>query len=133
MYVIDESSFRIDKTSFPTADEAKQRAGEAARILGRAINVYELLAGELHFAFRVMPDGGVEDENPLTAPEAGGYQIEPAAPVALGELEIFDGVAEALEAAGQLRLATQVDIEAKRREGALAGVAAIAAQLKRTD
>ena len=67
MFVIDEASFRIDKTSFPTSDEAEKRAGEAARMLGRAINVYELVGGELPFAFRVMPDGTVETENPLTS------------------------------------------------------------------
>ena len=110
-YVIDESSFRIDKTSFPSAEEAEARAGEAARIVGRAVNVYALQAGELNFAFRVLPCGTVEETNPLTEPQAGGQEIEPAGPVALG---VFDRVAEALETAGQVKLAAAVDQQATK-------------------
>jgi len=115
-YVIDESSYRIDKTSFASSEEAESRAAEAAKILGRAINVYALQAGELNFAFRVMPDGTVEDVNPLTEPQAGGEQIEPTAPVALGA--IFDEVSEALESAGQLKLAAAVDHQRLSRQRA---------------
>ena len=35
-YVLDESSYRIDKNTFPTADEAKDRAAEACGGVGVA-------------------------------------------------------------------------------------------------
>ncbi len=108
MFVIDESSLRIDKTSFPTSEEAEQRAAEAARIVGRAINVYELQEGVLNFAFRVLPDGTVEKDNPLSDAEPGD-QIEPAAPVALGEaIAKFDQIAEDLESRGDLATANRI-------------------------
>ena len=110
-YVLDESSFRIDKTVFPTDDEAKQRAGEAARILGRPISVYELNAGELHFAFRVMPDGETDEEQPTVDPQPGDT-IEPSAPAVLGRTRhaiMFDSVAQVLEDAGRPDLAAAID------------------------
>ena len=132
MYVIDESSFRVDKTSFPTAEEAEQRAAEAARIKGQAVNVYELIGGELHFAFRVMPDGSTENENPLTDP-ASGDMIEPATEVALSSREeILDQVAESLETIGEVDLAAAVDRErakSPKKRPPHKGVAGIAAKL----
>jgi len=132
-YVIDESSYRIDKTNFPTSEEAERRAGEAARMLGRAINVYELLAGELHWAFRVLPDGSVEESNPLE-PEQSGEVVEEGMPV-LGELEVLDQVAEVLEQKGKLGLAAAVDqarakLATKPAAVPPKGVAAIAAVVK---
>lgn len=108
MYVIDESSYRIDKTSFPTAEEAEQRAGEAARIVNRSISVYELLEGELHFAFRVMPCGEVAHDQPTVNPDSGD-QITQEYPV-LGEVVAeLDSITEALEAKGAVALAARVD------------------------
>lgn len=108
MFVIDESSYRIDKTSFPTAEEAEQRAGEAARILNRAINVYELLEGELHFAFRVLPCGDVETEQPTVDPDTGD-QIVQEYPV-LGDITAeLDLITEELEAKGATELAARLD------------------------
>jgi hypothetical protein len=108
MYVIDESSYRIDKTSFPTAEEAEQRAGEAARIVNRSISVYELLEGELHFAFRVLPDGAVEKDQPTVDPDSGD-QITQEYHI-LGEVVAeLDSITEALEAKGAVALAARVD------------------------
>jgi len=114
-YVLDESSYRIDKNTFPTADEAEERAEETARILGRPITVYELVAQELHFAFRVMPDGTVDDTNPL--PEH--VPVQPSAPAVLGTAkrpELLDWVAETLERAGRPELALAIDREAAEDE-----------------
>ncbi len=113
-FVIDESSYRIDKTAFPSEEEAEQRAAEAARILGRSINVYELLEGELHFAFRVMPDGSTEKENPLITEPGDDTQVEAPNHAILGKLDILDEVAETLEGAGQVQLASRVDEERSR-------------------
>lgn len=109
-YVLDTSSFRTDKTSFFTPEEAEERAGEASRILNRPINVYELEAGELLFTFRVMPDGSVEKENPLSDQEAGGAEIDSEVPV-LGSAELLDVVAEIMEAEGKIELAAVVDAQ----------------------
>lgn len=134
-YVIDESSYRVDKTNYPTSEEAEQRASEAARILGRAVNVYELAAGELHFAFRVMPDGSTQKENPLTDTEPGS-QVEPAGPVVMGSLEQaladLDEAAEKVEQQGNLELATEIDRAAQhaRETGNVSGAAVLAAKLK---
>lgn len=81
-YVLDESSYRTDKNTFPSPDEAKDRAEEAARILGRPVTVYELLNQALHFAFRVHPDGRVCERDPLPQHQA----IEPTAPAVLGRV-----------------------------------------------
>lgn len=129
-YVLDESSYRIEKNTFPTEEEAKERAEEAARILGRPITVYELAGQELHFAFRVKPCGEVDETNPL--PEH--VPVEPSAPAVLGEKkrkvverpDLYDTVAETLERAGRADLAAQIDrqrVEAsaieKRRDRAI--------------
>lgn len=111
-YVLDESSYRTDKNTFPTADEAKERAEEAARILGRPITVYELVSQELHFAFRVLPCGAVDETNPL--PEH--VPVEPA-PVVLGSrkrkpkrrTDLYDTIAETLERSGRADLAAVID------------------------
>lgn len=108
MFVIDESSYRTDKTSFPTAEEAQQRAAEAARIVNRPINVYQMQEGALNFAFRVMPCGDVEYDQPTVEPETGD-QIEQEYPV-LGEVvKELDSITEALEAKGATELASRVD------------------------
>jgi hypothetical protein len=134
-YVLDESSYRIDKTMFPTIEEAKQRAAEASRILGRAIAVYELTAGELNFAFRVMPDGSVEE----TQPTVEHQSPEPDSPVALGSVPRkrhvdvigrLDEIATVLELAGRPDLASVVDREAFARTRPSAGVANLARQIK---
>lgn len=104
-FVLDESSYRVDKTVFPTAEEAEQRAAEAARVLGRAINVYELLDQMLNFAFRVLPDGSVEEDNPLTDPAT--ENVAPTSPAVLGT--VLDDVAEVLEQRSSLDLAAEVD------------------------
>jgi hypothetical protein len=135
MYVIDESSYRIDKTSFPTKEEATQRAAEASRILGRAINVYELLSGELHFAFRVMPDGTTDSTNPLD-PQVGGEEIKPASPAVLGSfgrtLAILDDLAETFEARGNVDLAVKIDKAAAhaRKTGNFNAASILAARVK---
>lgn len=108
MYVIDESSYRIDKTSFPSAEEAEQRAGEAARIVNRAISVYEMLEGELHFAFRVMPCGKVETDQPTVDPDSGD-QIVQEYPVLGAVVAELDLITEELEAKGAVQLAARVD------------------------
>lgn len=134
-YVLDESSYRIDKNTFPSSDEASDRAAEASRILGRPITVYELTGGELHFAFRVMPDGTVDETNPL--PE--GQPVEPEAPAVLGRVELLDTIAETLERAGRPDLAAAVDRdvvaedEAVAQEGPEAGIRRIAERLKQED
>ncbi len=115
-YVLDESSFRVDKTVFPTAEEAEQRAAEAARIVGRPIAVYELVDQELGFAFRVMPDG-TRDETQPTVDVPPGHVEEPSAPAILGRTRdavmfdeaTFDSIAEVMEQAGRLDLAAEVD------------------------
>lgn len=106
-YVLDESSYRIDKNTFPTREEAQQRAEEAARILGRPVTVYELLNQELLFAFRVRPCGEVDETNPLPNHEAE----QSRAPAVLGRRAVFDTVADLLEQAGRVDLAAQVDQE----------------------
>jgi len=128
MYVIDESSYRVDKTNFPTLEEAQQKAGEAARILNRPINVYQLSAGELNFSVRVMPDGGIEHENPLTNPGPTDT-IGPTMP-SLGKVQVLDEVAEVLEQAGKPDLAAKVDAEAHTFKNAPRGTAAVAHRLK---
>lgn len=107
-YVLDESSYRIEKNTFPTREEAHQRAEEAARILGRPVTVYELLNQELHFAFRVRPCGEVDETDPFSHHEA-----EPVlSPAVLGRRQaLLDAIAEALEQAGRPDLAAQVDCE----------------------
>lgn len=109
-YVLDESSYRVDKTVFYDEADAKQRAEEAARILGRPVNVYTLENRELHFHCRVLPDGTVEETNPLTeAPE--GHEEPTHSPAVLGRLSVrtADAVAQVLERVGRLDLAAQVD------------------------
>lgn len=133
-YVLDESSYRIDKNTFPTSDEASDRAAETARILGRAITVYELTGGELHFAFRVMPDGTIDETNPLPENEP----VEPASPAVLGRMELLDTIAETLERAGRPDLAAAVDRdavgdEAVAQEGPEAGIRKMAERLKQED
>lgn len=131
-FVLDESSYRIEKNTFPDREEAKNRAEEAARILGRPVTVYELLAQELHFAFRVMPDGSTDETDPLPEHVA----VQPEAPAVLGSPRdrrgVLDAVAEALEHAGRPDLAAEVD----RENEAVAldteeGLRKIADQLKR--
>jgi len=68
MWILDESSYRIDKTNFPNREEAEQKAGEAARILGRPISVYQLLKGELIFDFKVLPDGSISKNDSTIEP-----------------------------------------------------------------
>lgn len=104
-FVLDESSYRIEKNTFPLREEAKNRAEEAARILGRPVTVYELVAQELHFAFRVMPDGSEDSTDPLPEHVA----VQPEAPAVLGRRQLLDAVADALERAGRPDLAVQVD------------------------
>lgn len=130
-FVLDEASYRIDKNSFPTAEEAEQRAGEAARILGRAVNVYELIGGELLFAFRVMPDGAVERENPLDDPMPG-TEIKPASPAVLGSvLDQIDVLADDAELNGQLGLSTSLDhLHSRIEAGDHEGVKEIARKIK---
>lgn len=130
-YVLDESSYRIDKNTFPTADEAQDRAGEAARILGRPVTVYELVNQELHFAFRVHPDGRKCERNPLPEHEP----IEPTAPAVLGRRELLDTVAEVLEQRGRFDLAAALDAEdeAVAKEGPEAALRDIVDQLKQDD
>jgi len=136
MYVIDESSYRIDKTAFPTKEEAEQRAAEAARILGRAVNVYELLAGELHFAFRVLPDGNPDMNNPLDTDHSGDV-IKTESPAVLGTafervLAELDDLAEKLELQGNTDLSLQVDkaVAHARKTGNIDGASVLAAKLK---
>lgn len=119
-WIIDESSYRTDKTAFPTEEEAIQKAGEAARILGRPIAVYKLMAQDfaaenthptydsrLQHAGRVHPDGTWEEgDSPLAQHEA----VQPTAPAVLGMvIAELDAVAEELEAAGERELSTEVD------------------------
>jgi hypothetical protein len=127
-YVLDESSYRIDKNTFPTADEAQDRAGEAARILGRPVTVYELVNQELHFAFRVHPDGRKCKRNPLPEHEP----IEPTAPAVLGRRELLDTVAEVLEQQGRFDLAAALDAE-DEVVGADDALSGIVDQLKQDD
>lgn len=125
MFVLDESSYRVDKSAFETQDEAKQYAAEAARILGRAINVYELLNGELMFVFRVRPDGSTDTINlsepmpdstlpPATQVVKGrNRSSEPSGSAARAakarDRALLDNVADALERAGRTDLAAHVD------------------------
>jgi hypothetical protein len=127
-YVLDESSYRIDKNTFPTADEAQDRAGEAARILGRPVTVYELVNQELHFAFRVHPDGRKCKRDPLPEHEP----IEPTAPAVLGRRELLDTVAEVLEQQGRFDLAAALDAE-DEVVGADDALSGIVDQLKQDD
>ena len=133
-FVLDESSYRIDKNTFPTAEEAQDRAGEAARILGRPITVYELLNQTLHFAFRVHPDGRVCERNPLPEHVA----IEPTAPAVLGyrsRRELFDAIAEVLERQGRFDLAAALDAdgEAVAKDGPEFGLRSIVDRLKQEE
>jgi hypothetical protein len=138
-YVLDESSYRIEKNTFPTAEEAKNRAAEAARILGRPVTVYELIAQHLHFAFRVMPDGSVDQTEPLPV----HIPVKPSAPAVLGRRvtarsskpkgRLLDAVAEALEAAGRMDLAAEIDKEAVAKDSLDEGLRAIVDELKRSD
>lgn len=139
-YVLDESSYRIEKNTFPSEEEAKDRAEEAARILGRAITVYELLNQELHFAFRVMPDGSVDKTNPLPEHEP----VEPAAPVAIGSAEpeaagsvqwidLFDAIAETLEQSGRPDLAAEIDREAVATDGPDESIKKMVYELKKSE
>lgn len=144
-YVLDEASYRIDKNTFPTADEAQDRAAEAARILGRPITVYELLNQELHFAFRVQPDGTKCECNPLPEHEA----IEPTAPAVLGRTvttaaskptfrsrrELLDAIAETLEQHGRFDLAAAIDAEDEvvAKDGPEIGLRSIVDMLKQED
>lgn len=108
-YVLDESSFRVDKTVFSTAQEAEQYAAESSRALGRPIAVYELADQQLGFAFRVMPNG-TRDETQPTVEVPPGHVEPPQAPAVLGNrLAHYDATAEALERRGHLRLAAEVD------------------------
>lgn len=130
-YVLDESSYRIDKNAFPTAEEAQDRAAEAARILGRPITVYELLNQTLHFAFRVHPDGRKCERNPLPEHEP----IEPTAPAVLGRRELFDTIAEVLEQQGRFDLAAALDADGEvvAKAGPDAAIRSIVDQLKQDD
>jgi len=123
MFVLDESSYRLEKNAFETEEEAKQFATEAARILGRPITVYQLVAQELMFAFRVLPDGST-DMTDLSDVESG-ETVEPATQVVKGmvtasasmdDRDLFDAIAETLERAGRADLAAQVDREAEEEE-----------------
>jgi len=108
-YVLDESSYRVDKTVFPTADEAEERAAEAARILNRPITVYVLQNQVLDFAFRVLPDGTRDQDNP-TVDAPSGVVVDNPAPAVLGRrAAVLDTVAEFLERRGHVRLAAYVD------------------------
>lgn len=130
-YVLDESSYRIDKNTFPTTEEAQDRATEAARILGRPVTVYELVDRALHFAFRVHPDGRKCERNPLPEHEP----IEPTAPAVLGRRELFDTVAEVLEQQGRFDLAAALDAddELVAKAGPDAAIRSIVDQLKQDD
>jgi hypothetical protein len=105
-YVLDESSYRIDRNHFPSKGEAQDRAAECARILGRSVSVYELVGQKLLFAFRVLPDGKIDKTNPLVDHKP----IEPESPVIVGQaLARLDEAAEFLENAGRFDLAAAVD------------------------
>lgn len=129
MFVLDESSYRIDKTNFPTREEAEQKAGEAARILGRAISVYTLINGELLLSFKVNPDGTVSYDDATHDPMKEETVDQPTTPILgdvdvgdLGKMikddisgeEMFDEVAEIMEKAGRPDLAAVVDSETRR-------------------
>lgn len=135
MYVLDGSAYQTHNNSFHTPEEAEDVAAMSALTLGRAINVYQLIAGELIFAFRVMPDGSVEDDNPLADPMPGD-QIDPPSPIIKGSapssfdhlqfggnpstfpslsrgnsarLDHLDDAAEALEKEGEIALSISID------------------------
>lgn len=118
-WVIDESSYRIDKTAFADKQEAIQKASEAARILGRPISIYNLVEQDfsatnthpsydnrLQHAGRVHPDGSWEaGENPLENGEA----VQPTGTV-LGEvIAALDEIAVELDDLGEDELASDLD------------------------
>jgi len=84
-FVVDESSYRIDKTAYPTRDEAVNVGLESARILGRRVNVYQLEDGVETFIGHAMPDGTFDEKavNELAEPNRN-QDIPPVAPVAIG-------------------------------------------------
>ena len=139
-YVLDESSYRTADNTFYTEDEARSVAHQAAEQLGRPVTVYELAAQELHFAFRVMPDGTVDTTDPLPEHQA----IEPSSPAAIGRVataatkpsgrqSFFDTVAEALEQAGRYDLAAAIDEESDASAGAEDGIRWMVDRLKSHD
>lgn len=126
-YVLDESSYRLAKNTFSCREEARISAESAAVRLGRPITVYELVAQELHFAFRVMPDGSVDQTDPLP----NHIAVEPSAPAVLGS-PVLDEVAEVLEQQGRFDLAAAIDEanEALAVDGPDVGIGKIAKLLK---
>ena len=128
-FVLDESSYRIDDNTFYSRDDARVRAANAADKLGRPVTVYELVAQELHFAFRVMPDGTVDETDPLPEHVAE----DPVSPAVLGYRHDLDLIAEVLEQSGRPDLAAEIDREneAMATEGPEVGIRNIAEQLKR--
>jgi hypothetical protein len=134
-FVVDESSYRIDKTVYPTCDEAIVVGLESARILGRRVNVYQLEEGVETFFGHAMPDGTFEKKevNELAEP-ARNQEIQPVAPVAIGKAQnhlggmtmaagfgklnqiiaTLDVISEALESRGEFELALAVDEQADK-------------------
>lgn len=136
MFVLDESSKEVLNNSFWSAEEAEVQAARSAKKLGRPINVYELVNGELMFAFRVRPCGKVETEGTNGDLTSSGDQVM-TSPFVLGRSDILDHVAEFLERKGHFKLAAEVDAErsklsATKKPKQRKGIAGIVQQVIRS-
>lgn len=105
LWYIDPDSYRVDRTHFPTEDEAISKASECAHILGRSIRVWfhddEAPADVVKW--RVMPDGSKEKEK-----ASDEHEDRPAdSPIMIGM--VLDEVAAALDERGADDLAEQLD------------------------